>query len=394
MLSEATNKTFIHFGENILTADQTTNGEILVPVQLDSGHYEIRIGRGLISQLPELLIKKFEKSRFALITDENVANEHLPTVSELFQNQNIPFEVLTVPVGESSKNFSAFEDLCERILTRRFERNDTILAFGGGVIGDLAGFVASVVKRGMNFVQIPTSLLAQVDSAIGGKTGINSKIGKNLIGTFNHASIVLADTKLLDTLSKRDFRAGYAELVKYGLINDLTFFEKLENNWREVFSGGIERDDAVATACRAKVAIIEEDERETGNRALLNLGHTFGHALEAATEYDSDRLVHGEGVAIGIALAFKFSEQLGLSPPADTERVIKHFQAVGLPANLHQIPGSLPTAEVLLDHIAQDKKVRQQSLTFILTRGIGQAFIEHDVEPQIVSSFLQESLKT
>ena len=375
-----------------MTSNQSTNGEILIPVNADSGQYEIRIGRGLISQLPDLLTTKFEKSRFALITDENVAEKHLVEVSNLLESQNIPFEVLTIPSGEGSKSFSAFEDLCERILTRRFERNDTILAFGGGVIGDLAGFVASVVKRGMNFVQIPTTLLAQVDSAIGGKTGINSKIGKNLIGTFNHASLVIADTKLLDSLPKRDFRAGYAELAKYGLINNPSFFEQLENNWPAIFSGGVERDKAVATACRAKVAIIEEDERETGNRALLNLGHTFGHALEAATEYDADRLVHGEGVAIGIVLAFKFSEQLGLASNSDTERVIQHFQAVGLPTSVHQIPGTLPTADVLLDHIAQDKKVRRQSLTFILTRGIGKAFVEHDVDPQKVSSFLQESL--
>ena len=373
-------------------SNQNTNGEISVPVHLDSGKYEIKIGRGLITTLPGLLLSKFEESRFAIITDKNVADNHLKAVSESLQSEHVQFEVFTVPTGEGAKNFLTFEDLCERILSHRFERNDTIIALGGGVIGDLSGFVASVIKRGMNFIQVPTTLLAQVDSAIGGKTGINSKVGKNLIGTFNHASLVLADTKLLDTLSKRDFRAGYAELAKYGLINDIAFFAELEQNWSAIFAGGTERDNAIATACRAKVKIIEEDERELGNRALLNLGHTFGHALEAATDYDADRLVHGESVAIGIVLAFKFSQQLGLCSSNDTERVINHFQEVGLPTRLDQIPGTPPTAETLMEHIAQDKKVRRQSLTFILTRGIGQAFIEHDVDPDRVRTFLQESL--
>ena len=375
-----------------MESNQNTNGEIFVPVHLDSGEYEIRIGRGLIATLPNLLASKFEKSRYAIITDEKVANAYLAEISESLARQNLQFEVFTIPLGETSKSFSTFEDLCERILAQRFERYDTIIALGGGVIGDLSGFVASVIKRGMNFVQIPTTLLAQVDSAIGGKTGINSKVGKNLIGTFNHASLVLADTKLLDTLSKRDFRAGYAEMVKYGLINDSSFFTELEKHWQAIFSGGNARDNAIATACRAKVAIIESDERETGNRALLNLGHTFGHALEAATDYDSDRLVHGESVAIGIVLAFQFSQQQGLCSPTETEKVINHFQEVGLPTRLDQIPGIPPTTETLMKHIAQDKKVQRENLTFILTRGIGQAFIKHDVDPTQVSTFLQESL--
>ena len=266
------------------------------------------------------------------------------------------------------------------------------MALGGGVIGDLTGFAAGIVRRGMDFVQIPTSLLAQVDSSVGGKTGINTPRGKNLVGVFMQPRLVLADTAVLDTLPEREFRAGYAEVVKYGLIDRPDFFAWLEQNWRGIFAGGPERTEAIAVSCRAKADVVARDEFETGDRALLNLGHTFGHALEAATGYDSSRLVHGEGVAIGMALAHRFSARLNQCSPDDAERVEAHLRAVGLPSRLADVPG-LPDAERLLDYIAQDKKVSRGALTFILTRGIGRSFIAKDVPASAVMTFLEESLQ-
>ena len=277
-------------------------------------------------------------------------------------------------------------------LAARLERGDAVIALGGGVIGDLAGFASGIVRRGMRFVQMPTSLLAQVDSSVGGKTGINSGHGKNLVGVFHQPQLVLADTEVLDTLPPREFRAGYAEVAKYGLIDRPDFFAWLEKNWQEIFSGGPARTQAIAESCRAKADVVARDEYETGDRALLNLGHTFGHALEAATGYDSERLVHGEGVAIGMALAHRFSSRLNLCSMDDALRVEAHLKAVGLPWRMADIPGSLPDAERLLAYIAQDKKVTRGALTFILTRGVGQAFIARDVPSSEVLSFLKENL--
>ncbi|MEP3278825.1 MAG: 3-dehydroquinate synthase [Stappiaceae bacterium] len=366
--------------------------ETRVPIDLGERSYDIHISRGSLPEVGPLLNELFPDAHFAIITDENVANLHLDTLTESLTRQSLTHDVFPVEPGEASKSFPIFEDLCERMLAGRFERGDVIVALGGGVVGDLSGFVAGVVRRGMNFVQIPTTLLAQVDSSVGGKTGINTRFGKNLLGVFLQPGLVLADTALLDTLPKRDFRAGYAEVVKYGLINDAEFFSWLENNWQAIFSGGRERDEAVAHACRAKAAIVATDEREAGERALLNLGHTFGHALEAATGYDADLLVHGEGVSIGMCLAHAFSETLGLCPSEDVQRITAHLGEVGLPTRLDQIPGQLPPAETLMDHIAQDKKVSRGNLTFILTRGIGQSFIETNVDPGKVLSFIEEKL--
>ena len=242
----------------------------------------------------------------------------------------------------------------------------------------------------MQFVQIPTTLLSQVDSSVGGKTGINSDHGKNLIGVFHQPRLVLADTDVLDTLSPREFRAGYAEVAKYGLIDRPEFFAWLEANWHDVFAGGPARTHAIATSCQCKADVVARDERESGDRALLNLGHTFGHALEAATRYDSARLVHGEGVAIGMALAHRFSARLNQASPDDAARVEAHLKAVGLPTRLQDVPGGLPSAEQLLSYIAQDKKVSRGSLTFILTRGIGQSFVADDVPADEVFRFLEE----
>src|SRR5690606_454647 len=264
------------------------------------------------------------------------------------------------------------------VIAARIERGDLIVALGGGVIGDLAGFVASALRRGIDFVQVPTTLLAQVDSSVGGKTGINSRHGKNLVGAFHQPILVLADTALLDTLPPRIMRAGYAEVAKYGLIGDADFFAWLEANWREVFAGTAAREHAIAVSCRMKAQIVARDERETGDRALLNLGHTFGHALEAAAGF-SDRLYHGEAIAIGMVLAFAFSARRGLCSQQDAERVVRHLAAVGLPTRIAEIPGEWPDADRLIELIAQDKKVKRGRLTFILARGIGKSFVAPDI---------------
>jgi 3-dehydroquinate synthase len=299
-----------------------------------------------------------------------------------------------LPAGEKTKGFESLQRVVDDVLAARLERRDVVIALGGGVIGDLAGFASGIVRRGMNFVQMPTSLLAQVDSSVGGKTGINTARGKNLVGVFHQPRLVLADAGALDTLPVREFRAGYAEVAKYGLIDRPDFFAWLEANWREVFSGGPARTRAIAESCRAKADVVARDEFETGDRALLNLGHTFGHALEAATGYDGARLVHGEAVAIGMALAYRFSARMNLASPDDAVRVERHLRDVGLPWRISDIPGHMPGAEGLLAFIAQDKKVSRGALTFILTRGIGQSFIARDVPASEVLSFLTDSLPT
>jgi 3-dehydroquinate synthase len=281
----------------------------------------------------------------------------------------------------------------DAILAARLERGDVVVALGGGVVGDLAGFAAAIVRRGMRVVQVPTTLLAAVDSAIGGKTGINTPRGKNLVGSFHQPSLVLADTAVLDTLPRRTFNAGYAEVAKYGLLGNAPFFAWLEAHWRGIVAGGPEREMAIAESARAKARVVSADEREeTGARALLNLGHTFGHALEAATGF-SDRLFHGEAVSIGMALAFAFSAERGLAPPHDADRVVAHLAAVGLPTRISDIRGERPTVDRLMEAIAQDKKVARGSLTFILVRGIGQAFVARDVPPTDVAAFLEDRLK-
>jgi 3-dehydroquinate synthase len=297
-----------------------------------------------------------------------------------------------IPAGEKSKSFSHLEEVVDGVIAARLERGDVVIALGGGVIGDLSGFAAGIVRRGMNFVQVPTSLLAQVDSSVGGKTGINTARGKNLVGVFYQPRLVLADTKVLDTLPIREFRAGYAEVAKYGLIDRPDFFSWLEKNWRDVFAGGAARQYAIAESCRSKADVVARDEHETGDRALLNLGHTFGHALEGVTHYDSARLVHGEGVAIGMSLAHRFSAHMNLASPDDGKRVDAHLKAVGLPTRISDIVGDMPSAETLMEFIGQDKKVKRGTLTFILTRGIGQSFIAKDVPASEVLSFLTQEL--
>ncbi|WP_282045953.1 3-dehydroquinate synthase [Roseibium album] len=370
------------------TSDRNT-----VRVDLDTRSYDIKIGRGLIETAGAEIVSVLPGARLCVIADKTVAGLHLDAFSTSLDAAGIVHTVLTVPAGESTKCFREFERLCDDVLATRLERGDAIVALGGGVVGDLAGFVASATRRGMAFVQVPTTLLAQVDSSVGGKTGINSRHGKNLIGAFYQPVLVLADTAVLDTLPIRDFRSGYAEVAKYGLLGDADFFDWLEVNWKAIFAGGPERDEAVARSCQAKADIVAADELEAGQRALLNLGHTFGHALESAVSYETERLVHGEGVSIGTMLAHEFSARLGLIGEDTVMRVHRHLTAVGLPVRLQDIPGQLPGAETFMDIIAQDKKVSRGSLTFILTRGIGHAFVEKGVDSAIVTEFLKEKLE-
>ncbi len=370
-----------------------SSSPITVPVPLGDRAYDILVGRGLI-ETAGARIAGLNARAAAIVTDEHVGPLYAQALEASLQAQGLRTSVVTLPPGEATKSYASLERVCDAVLEARIERGDLVVALGGGVMGDLAGFAAAVVRRGVRFVQVPTTLLSQVDSSVGGKTGINSPHGKNLVGAFHQPSLVLADTALLDTLPVREMRAGYAEVVKYGLIDDERFFAWCEKNWRGIFSGGPERDEAVAQSCRAKAAVVVRDEHENGDRALLNLGHTFGHALERITRYDSSRLVHGEGVAIGLCLAFRFSAALGLCPQADAERVEAHLTEVGLPTRLAHVPGGCGTVDELLDAMAQDKKVKAGALTFILARGIGQSFIAPGIEADKVRSFLQDELHT
>jgi 3-dehydroquinate synthase len=363
--------------------------ERLVHVPLGDRAYDILIGPGLIGRAGGEITARLKGRRAAIVTDENVAPHYLEALMDSLQTDGIEAVSLTLPAGEKTKSLEHLATVTDMVLAARIERSDAVIALGGGVIGDLAGFAAGIVRRGVRFVQIPTTLLSQVDSSVGGKTGINTRHGKNLLGVFHQPDLVLADTSTLDTLSEREFRAGYAEVAKYGLIDKPEFFDWLEKNWRQVFAGGPERIEAIAVSCQAKADMVVEDERETGRRALLNLGHTFGHALEAATQYDSARLVHGEGVSIGMVLAHQFSARLNLASPDEAERVEAHLRAVGLPTRIGDIAGELPPTERLIEAIAQDKKVKSGKLTFILTHGVGKAFIADDVPSSEVSSFLE-----
>ena len=369
-----------------LRADPTT-----VKVALGARSYDIVIGRGLIPSLGARVQALRPGAKVAIVTDENVARHQLSAVEAAFANAGTATSRVIVAIGEGAKSFRVFAEVCEAIIAARIERGDLVVALGGGVVGDLAGFAASAVRRGLDYVQVPTTLLAQVNSSVGGKTAINSAHGKNLIGAFHQPILVLADTAVLDTLPAREFRAGYAEVAKYGLLGDAAFFSWLETNWRDVFAGGPAREHAIALSCRAKAAIVARDERETGERALLNLGHTFGHALEAACGF-SDRLLHGEAVAAGMALAFAFSARQGLMPVAEADRAIRHLAEVGLPTRVKDIPGGLPPVDRLMELIAQDKKVKRGMLTFILARGIGTAFVESGVDERDVRAFLSEKL--
>ncbi len=374
-----------------MTAPLRASDPVVVTVALGERSYDIVIGRGQLATLGKKIAALRPQAKVAIVTDENVARHHLAATEAALAGAGIGSSCVTVPAGESSKSFPVLERVCEALISARIERADLVVALGGGVIGDLAGLAAALVRRGIDYVQVPTTLLAQVDSAVGGKTAINSRQGKNLVGAFHQPVLVVADTALLDTLPPRQFRAGYAEVAKYGLIGDAAFFAWLESNWAEMFAGGPAREHAIAVSCRMKAAIVGRDERETGERALLNLGHTFGHAFEAAAGF-SDRLLHGEAISLGMALAFAFSAERGLLPAAEAERVERHLAAVGLPVHACAVAGGAPDADRLMDLIAQDKKVKRGKLTFILARGIGASFVAQDVDAAEVRAFLTRTL--
>jgi 3-dehydroquinate synthase len=366
-----------------------------VHVPLGDRAYDVRIGEGLISRAGAHIAPLLgQKKRVCVITETNVAARHLDALRTGLATAGISMEALILPQGESTKCWAELTKSVEWLLAQKVERNDVVVAFGGGVIGDLAGFAASILRRGVRFVQIPTSLLAQVDSSVGGKTGINSsEAGKNLIGAFHQPSLVLADISALGTLTPRDFLSGCGEVVKYGMLGDEAFFEWLEANGPLMSAGDVAaRTYAVKRSVEMKAEIVVRDETEQGDRALLNLGHTFCHALEAATGY-SDRLFHGEGVAIGCALAFELSARLGLCSQEAPSRVRAQIKAMGMKCDLKDIEGDLPSAETLVDLMSQDKKVLDGQLRFILARSIGDSFVTADVPKDVVLTLLQEALE-
>jgi 3-dehydroquinate synthase len=374
-----------------VTAALRVRDPATVKVALGERTYDIVIGRNQIITLGARAAALKPGAKAAIVTDETVAGLHLEAVESALADSGVAASRVIVEPGEHTKSFVGFECVCEALIAARVERGDLVLALGGGVVGDLTGFAAATVRRGLDYIQVPTTLLAQVDSAVGGKTAINSRLGKNLIGAFYQPILVVADTAVLDTLPSRQFRAGYAEVVKYGLLGDAGFFAWLEANVKEVFAGGAAREHAIATSCRMKAAIVARDERETGDRALLNLGHTFGHALEAAAGF-SDRLLHGEAVALGMALAAEFSARLGTLAPEAVTRATLHLVAAGLPVRLADVPGGVPDADRLIELMSQDKKVRRGKLTFVLLRDIGAAYMSHDVDPALLRAFLVEKL--
>ncbi len=360
-----------------------------ISVSLGQNSYDILIGKDLLAGAGDHLCSFIKDRQIIIISDTTVAGFHLSVLAEAVRPLARSLHHFSVPPGEASKSFAVFEKLVNDILALPIDRHALILAFGGGVIGDLAGFAAASLLRGIDFIQIPTSLLAQVDSSVGGKTGINSPAGKNLVGAFYQPRRVLADISLLATLPMRELRAGYAEIVKYGLLGDARFFDWLEANHSHILAGdSAALIDAVRHSCQMKADIVAEDERESGRRALLNLGHTFAHAFEAEAGYDG-RLLHGEAVAAGLGLAFGFSRWLGLATGQDEMRVITHLKSAGLPSGPADLPAGTAPAERLVSHMHKDKKARAGKLTFILVRAIGDAFVEHQVDENQLRAFLE-----
>ncbi len=357
-----------------------------VKVDLGTRSYDIVVGSGILRSSGELIKKQIKSRKVIIITDSNVAKAgHLKTLEGSLKKIGVASESITLKPGEQTKSFKELESLLNKLLSMKPDRGITLIALGGGVVGDITGFAASILLRGVNFIQVPTTLLAMVDSSVGGKTGINTKHGKNLIGTFYQPKLVIADLDLLKTLPKREFLAGYAEVVKYGLINNPKFFSRLEKVGKNLGA------EDVIQCCKSKAEIVSSDEKEAGQRALLNLGHTFGHALEAETGF-SDRLLHGEGVAIGMVMAFEFSAELGICSSRDARKVEKHLQTIGLPTSPSDIKGMKFSEKDLLSHMKQDKKAQDGKLTFVLVKGIGQAFVQKNVDESKVLKFLKSVL--
>jgi 3-dehydroquinate synthase len=367
---------------------------VSIKVPLPEREYNIEIGQDLLSTSSDYIFPLLRRQKVVIVTDENVAALHLETLENSLDAAKIFHSTLTLPPGEATKSWTYLQKTVDFLLEEKTERADVIIALGGGVIGDLVGFAAAILRRGVSFVQIPTSLLAQVDSSVGGKTGINTSQGKNLVGAFHQPSLVLSDVEVLNTLQKRDFMSGYGEVVKYGLLGSEDFFVWLEKNGSALVTGDITaRLEAVRMSCQIKVDIVAKDETEQGDRALLNLGHTFSHALEAATGY-SNRLMHGEGVAIGCVLAFELSARLGLCPQEAPSRVRAHLQKMGMKTEIADIKGSLPAAAELLLIMAQDKKVVGGKLNFILVNDIGKSFMTSDIDKDTILSVLHDSAQS
>jgi 3-dehydroquinate synthase len=364
-----------------------------VRVRLERRSYDIMIGRGLITNSGPIIAPFLSQSRVVIITDQNVAPLHLRSCEASMRSAGVSVSSLVLPNGEGTKSWKFVIQVVEWMLEQKVERNDLVVALGGGVIGDLVGFSAAILRRGVQFVQIPTSLLAQVDSSIGGKTGINVSFGKNLVGAFHQPSVVLADIQALDTLPNRDFLSGYGEVAKYGLLGDENFFCWLEDNAAALIDGDVElRIEAVKRSCQIKAKIVENDEREQGERALLNLGHTFCHALEGVTNF-SDALLHGEGVSIGCSLAFDVSAKLGLCSQEVPSRVREHFKSINVATDISQINGFVGTAERIYELMAQDKKVVKGVIRFILATDIGKAIVQENVSKSLILEVLQNSLE-
>jgi len=368
----------------------------IVKVDLAGRAYDIAIGPGLIDRVGELSRKLLAAPRVIIVTDDTVAPLYGARLTASFKNAGVDTQTVVVPAGENSKKFERFGVLMNELLDRRPDRKVTLVALGGGVVGDLTGFAAAVLLRGVDFIQVPTTLLAQVDSSVGGKTGINTRHGKNLVGAFYQPRLVVADTDVLDTLPRRELLAGYAEVAKYGLIDDPEFWDWCEQNGAAVLAGdAARRTYAIEQSCRAKARIVAADERETTDlRALLNLGHTFGHALEAETGFGPD-LLHGEAVGAGMAMAFDLSARLGLCPATDAERVRRHLGGVGLPVRLRTIGGDNRRtwdAAKLIEHMRGDKKAEAGRLTFVLARGIGKAFVTREVDERALGALLDQAI--
>ena len=361
-------------------------------VDLMDRSYQILVGPNLIYNAAQYLSPLISFKPPIIITDSNVSQYHLEKLTNSMKDGDIAYSVITLPGGEGQKSFDSLQKLIAAILDKKPERSTILIAFGGGVVGDLTGFAASIILRGITFIQIPTTLLAQVDSSVGGKTGINTQHGKNLVGSFYQPRLVLSDTTALETLPQRELLAGYAEIVKYGLIGDRDFFEWLEQNGKALVDGSQKlRKHAIIASCRAKAKIVSKDEKELGNRALLNFGHTFGHALEAETGF-GENLLHGEAVSIGMVMAFDLSVQIGICPPKDADRVRTHLTSMGLPIRPTDIPNQTWQSDTLLSHMAQDKKVHKGKMTFILTRGIGNTFITSEVDTTEVKALLAQAI--
>jgi 3-dehydroquinate synthase len=371
-----------------------TAAQHCVRVDLGERAYDIVIGDGLVADVGQWLAPIVGERRLFVVSDGTVDSHYGDVFTESLRRAGLRHSYHLVAPGEGSKSFDVLEELCETLIGDGLDRRSVVVALGGGVIGDLAGFAAGVVMRGVDFIQVPTTLLAQVDSAVGGKTGINIRRGKNLVGLFHQPILVLADVGVLDTLDPRQLRAGYAEVVKYGLIEDAPFFTWLEENGAALLAGDrAARTHAVMTSCQAKAAVVAADEREAGQRALLNLGHTFGHALEAEFGF-SDALLHGEGVAVGMVLAFSLSAHMGWCGPDRVDRILAHLRSIGLPAAISDLPSRTFSAETLIAHMQHDKKATDGRIAFVVARDIGHAFVSAEIPPDVVTSFLRNAIES